>query len=161
MSRDPEDGDSSNPAALHKYIYAGGDPVNLADPTGRASQTGTQTAGGGAEIEYGDFVVLALKSASALVATATAIDCVDQFLGTRTLSEVLFGIDSGAGNNPLIQRTGLCTVKEKKRKCTDEHPTWPVQHVSFSTTPVIAAHIAFALRFGWPDGRWPGHPFEW
>jgi RHS repeat-associated protein len=35
MSRDPYDGDAKIPATLHKYLYAGGDPVNLKDPTGR------------------------------------------------------------------------------------------------------------------------------
>ena len=37
LSRDPEDGDPTNPATLHKYLYAGGDPVNALDPTGRDS----------------------------------------------------------------------------------------------------------------------------
>lgn len=36
MSRDPEDGDPTDPATLHKYLYAGGDPVDGWDPTGRA-----------------------------------------------------------------------------------------------------------------------------
>ena len=35
LSRDPYDGDAKIPATLHKYLYAGGDPVNLKDPTGR------------------------------------------------------------------------------------------------------------------------------
>lgn len=35
MSRDPEDGNPINPATLHKYIYAGSDPVKYVDPTGR------------------------------------------------------------------------------------------------------------------------------
>jgi hypothetical protein len=35
MSRDPEEGETTDPASLHKYLYAGGDPVNLADPSGR------------------------------------------------------------------------------------------------------------------------------
>jgi hypothetical protein len=35
MSRDPEDGYAKDPATLHKYLYAGGDPVNGWDPTGR------------------------------------------------------------------------------------------------------------------------------
>jgi RHS repeat-associated protein len=36
MSRDPEEGKIKIPATLHKYLYAGGNPVNRLDPTGRA-----------------------------------------------------------------------------------------------------------------------------
>jgi RHS repeat-associated protein len=35
LSRDPEDGQAKDPKTLHKYLYAGGDPVNAKDPTGR------------------------------------------------------------------------------------------------------------------------------
>lgn len=35
MSRDPEDGKPIDPKTLHKYLYAGGDPVNGIDPLGR------------------------------------------------------------------------------------------------------------------------------
>jgi len=35
MSRDPEAGNRFDPATLHKYLYANGDPVNGIDPTGR------------------------------------------------------------------------------------------------------------------------------
>ena len=35
MSRDPEAGNRFSPASLHKYLYAGGDPVNMVDPSGR------------------------------------------------------------------------------------------------------------------------------
>ena len=41
LSRDPEDGDYTNPATLHKYLYAHGDPVNAKDPTGRADTVET------------------------------------------------------------------------------------------------------------------------
>jgi len=41
MSRDPEDGYAKDPASLHKYLYAGGDPINAKDPTGRAILFGT------------------------------------------------------------------------------------------------------------------------
>jgi hypothetical protein len=37
MSRDPEDGQLNDPKTLHKYLYAGGDPINAIDPTGRDS----------------------------------------------------------------------------------------------------------------------------
>ena len=35
MSRDPEDGNLFDPASLHKYLYANGDPVDGVDPMGR------------------------------------------------------------------------------------------------------------------------------
>jgi RHS repeat-associated protein len=35
MSRDPLDGYIDEPATLHKYLYAGGDPVNVIDPSGQ------------------------------------------------------------------------------------------------------------------------------
>ena len=35
LSRDPLDGNAKEPASLHKYLYANGDPVNAKDPTGR------------------------------------------------------------------------------------------------------------------------------
>jgi len=37
LSRDPEAGKPIDPKTLHKYLYAGGDPVNAQDPSGRAS----------------------------------------------------------------------------------------------------------------------------
>ena len=35
LSRDPEAGKPIDPKTLHKYLYAGGDPVNAMDPTGK------------------------------------------------------------------------------------------------------------------------------
>ena len=37
LSRDPEAGKPADPKSLHKYLYAGGDPVNAIDPTGRGT----------------------------------------------------------------------------------------------------------------------------
>jgi RHS repeat-associated protein len=36
LSRDPEDGKRVDPKSLHKYLYAGGDPINRIDPNGHA-----------------------------------------------------------------------------------------------------------------------------
>ena len=36
LSRDPLDGQAKDPASLHKYLYADGDPVNGLDRTGKA-----------------------------------------------------------------------------------------------------------------------------
>jgi RHS repeat-associated protein len=38
LSRDPLDGNAIDPQSLHKYLYAGGDSVNLIDPRGREDQ---------------------------------------------------------------------------------------------------------------------------
>lgn len=35
MSRDPEDGKPYDPKTLHKYLYAGADPIDFRDPLGR------------------------------------------------------------------------------------------------------------------------------
>jgi RHS repeat-associated protein len=35
LSRDPLGGKSNDPQSLHKYLYAGGDPINRIDPMGR------------------------------------------------------------------------------------------------------------------------------
>ena len=74
MSRDPEDGKAKDPATLHKYLYAGGDPVNRFDSSGRdftdylvtavwGAQTSCYVLGGSAVLyelkfleEYGHFV---------------------------------------------------------------------------------------------------------
>jgi RHS repeat-associated protein len=40
LSRDPEDGDPTDPASMHKYVYADGEPVDGLDPTGRIATTG-------------------------------------------------------------------------------------------------------------------------
>ncbi len=40
MSRDPNVGTLTDPKSLHKYLYAGGDPTNRLDPSGRASLIG-------------------------------------------------------------------------------------------------------------------------
>jgi RHS repeat-associated protein len=37
LSRDPLDGNAIDPASLHKYLYANGDPVNRIDPSGRGA----------------------------------------------------------------------------------------------------------------------------
>jgi RHS repeat-associated protein len=41
MSRDPKDGKPIDPKTLHKYLYAGGDPINAFDPMGRESMLET------------------------------------------------------------------------------------------------------------------------
>jgi len=64
MSRDPEDGEAIDPKTLHKYLYAGGDPVNMFDPTGRNEEED-------AEIEE----EVAVKTTHSLVVVAEQVAC--------------------------------------------------------------------------------------
>jgi RHS repeat-associated protein len=59
LSRDPEDGYAKDPASLHKYLYAGGDPVNMIDPTGRDLFDTVLVTGGSQAGEAGYYVTLA------------------------------------------------------------------------------------------------------
>ena len=121
MSRDPEDGTPTDPSTLHKYVYAGGDPINLSDPTGRA-QSGRATAGGDA----GDYVGLAILATGvalgighnpgAVMATGQELLCGLDLLGSAELATVQWGIDKGQGYDAWIERTDQCHVVEKKRK---------------------------------------------
>ena len=131
LSRDPEDGIPADPKTLHKYIYAGGDPVNLADPSGRAP--GQTAVAGGAAGEWGGTVITLLQAASGVVATGIAIDCAYQFLSSETNAFVAIGL-AGNGDTGTITRTGPCSVKPKIPKCDrgeDNHHMLPQQFSSW------------------------------
>jgi hypothetical protein len=72
MGRDPEDGEFWEPKTLHKYLYAGGDPVDAWDPTGR---------------DFLEYLVLAYHNmAEALVYGSSMRDCInDAFKGESAL----------------------------------------------------------------------------
>jgi hypothetical protein len=40
MTIDPDVGQTNHPASLERYTYAGGDPINLFDPTGKSAEAG-------------------------------------------------------------------------------------------------------------------------
>jgi len=56
LSRDPLDGNAIDPASLHKYLYAGGDPVNGLDPSGWVTVTKPQGGLGGAIGEWAGII---------------------------------------------------------------------------------------------------------
>jgi hypothetical protein len=76
VSMDPDDGIVTDPKTLHKYVYAGGDPVNALDPTGRATipfpvpAPQPRSAGGGFE-----YLALITAVAIAEVPVAKAVAC--------------------------------------------------------------------------------------
>jgi len=94
MSRDPEDGYANDPKTLHKYLYAGGDPANRVDPTGRAELV----------LEaMGDWWE-ATKDAVLTLATGAAIACayykLDSAFTLMSQNQVSFS---------QLYSTGLCT----------------------------------------------------
>src|SRR5262249_31279164 len=69
LRADPEPGPPDDPLTLHRYLYAGTDPVNMADPTGR----------------FATYVTLAVMSAAAAYgAKATAESVAQSAVGGYT-----------------------------------------------------------------------------
>jgi RHS repeat-associated protein len=64
LSRDPEDGKPIDPRTLHKYLYANGDPVNMADPRGRDSM-----------LETGSLDVMIARTVPELLVFGGAVGC--------------------------------------------------------------------------------------
>ena len=104
VNRDPEDGIPTDPKTLHKYEYAGGDPVNLADPTGRATATfplpRPVSIGGGDLVEYAlvtSIVALGTVAADKAVACSlsTAFTEIGKSLGTAVFGEMAIPEPSG------------------------------------------------------------------
>jgi hypothetical protein len=82
MGRDPEDGEFWEPKTLHKYLYAGGDPVDAWDPTGR---------------DFLEYLVLAYHNmAEALVYGSSMRDCInDAFKGESALLDAANAVYRG------------------------------------------------------------------
>ena len=77
MSRDPESGNGLDPKSLHKYLYAGGDPVDMADPSGRAELfEKALIEGGSSPTKFETFVAVhafGIAVANCLIGAALAI----------------------------------------------------------------------------------------
>jgi RHS repeat-associated protein len=87
VSRDPEDGDPTDPKTLHKYLYAGGDPVNALDPTGREDEEEE-----GLIVAKVSLVQRALALRKVAASVLKVIACV---------AAVLYAISKGVGALPL------------------------------------------------------------
>jgi RHS repeat-associated protein len=116
MSRDPEEGKPQDPASLHKYLYAGGDPVNKVDPTGR--EAAEETAGALGNISLGTAAVHAVG------ALAVAIECAYISDATKSEAEVEAAISHG-----YIKMVAPCVWKAQCKPRT-------VEDVMNNCTPV-------------------------
>jgi len=91
MSRDPEDGKAKIPATLHKYLYAGGDPVNLIDPMGREAMLET----GSLDAIIGPYIVTTImKTGAAIACVELAVQAaLDKALGQNYTSTIPWPVD--------------------------------------------------------------------
>ncbi len=87
MSRDPEAGNRFSPASLHKYLYAGGDPVNRIDPSGRAGV-----------IDYRLALQFVVTSTAAVVAYRQALICLYGYDTTGFYSWAEVGLHGDTGS---------------------------------------------------------------
>jgi len=113
MSRDPEEGDATDPASLHKYLYAGGDPVNKLDPTGKATipfpvappaPQSKPVAGG---LEYG--LIIGIVAVGAIVGIEE-VACEDKIL----YAEDTLGVQ---GMINITPERSSCTAKGECPPC--------------------------------------------
>lgn len=105
LSRDPEDGDLTNPVTLHKYLYAGGDPINKKDPTGR-DFVDVAVIDVNAAIRAG--VQATLVAAGAVCVLNTAADLLQGLSADMTapIESITFGFCSAK-----VRRGCSCTAK--------------------------------------------------
>jgi len=102
MSRDPQDGDLTDPKTLHKYLYAGGDPVNAKDPTGRADL-----------VEVAINVGQAAKDALAATVAIAAAAC-ELKIAASTLQGL--SVDATAPIENISFDFATCSAKVKRGK---------------------------------------------
>jgi RHS repeat-associated protein len=102
LSRDPENGIFTDPKTLHKYVYAGGDPVNFKDPTGR-DFVGV--------IELDKNVIKAGLYATAITIAATCL--------LNDATTLLQGVNTNPGwQIASILPSGPCSIRVRKcRPC--------------------------------------------
>ena len=147
MSRDSEDGITTNPATLHKYLYANGDPVNGRDPTGHDDLIETS------EIDED----LSTTENKQLEETGQRVKCVLQ----TTADTLQFAV--APSGEPLLQllpdlKNCDAEAKYKKLQKCEEHHKWPRYLGGPKDGPtqringLYHQHITNAFRACWPYG---------
>jgi RHS repeat-associated protein len=101
MSRDPNEGNFKDPQSLHKYLYAGGDPINVQDPTGRSNLSLRIR---GAALEYALIVAIVAPQTIPILPAIPKLTCtifkvVDDILTIETLIDINRGKEGEGPSN--------------------------------------------------------------
>jgi hypothetical protein len=131
MSRDPEDGKPLDPKTLHKYLYAGGDPVNMYDPSGRdiAGYAKTTLIVGGSALSSAELFLggTADQLTEWAIATETGIEEIGGYL-VEVAGEEAVGAYSAAYNsltsainefNAIVNESSVWGGSTRLLLCTD------------------------------------------
>jgi RHS repeat-associated protein len=116
MSKDPKEGNPSDPASLHKYLYVGGDPVNKEDPTGRNTAVLPRPAvPGGSMIE--DAAIIGTISLGAVTALKS-LSCEEKISLASDGIKLLGGTPIEDPSHCTAQCKTPTSVEEIKSQCT-------------------------------------------
>jgi RHS repeat-associated protein len=130
MSRDPLDGDFSEPLSLHKYLYADGDPVNRRDPSGLSDLV--EVGGEESEISEG--------SVAGEEAEAKEVSCIYQTAGAA-----LDLVVPGAGQvlESVVPQWKSCKAKAKSCsngntgfRAVSEKELYSINEFGFTPSPM-------------------------
>jgi RHS repeat-associated protein len=149
LSRDPYSGGVLNPITLHKYLYAGSDPVDLSDPSGMLYKGPRTTKSPGRVMTEYTLLVMAISSPFAAMlmpdgpvfSSAQSINCIWQ----DAASILRIGALVAAGET-------IAAITHVPDKCEDEPQDDPCKDARGpSGKPYIACS---ALGPGWgPEGK--------
>lgn len=137
LSRDPVEGDRTQPLTLNSYLYTVDDPVNRTDPTGQDAA------------EYALTLQPAVRATPAIIALGIAVACL--FTLSATTLEAL--VENGPGTR--LERTGPCTVKGTPT-CKSEYPNLIPVDALFGGYPFESEGEAFAAL----QAAYPGQPLR-
>jgi RHS repeat-associated protein len=148
LSRDPEDGDPINPASLHKYLYANGDPVNMLDPRGRAATIETiftvSVISTPTEVALSTLAGQALEAIALLQAGAGQV-----FLTTQYMLELVAAFVHASG----IEKFLVCTAGGLMlSQYLDE------KHISGWDKVLVMGDYTAACGIFYPAPGWPAGP---
>ena len=151
MSRDPEAGYAKEPASLHKYLYANGDPTNRVDPTGRAAMLEFlfTTADISTPTEAG-LVALAGGTAATVTSWAIAVEVAAEEI-TGYLAEV--AAEEAAGQAAAAWNSLVAAINEYGALLTEESIWGGINRLLLCTdVGLISAQIAEHTGILSPNG---------